>query len=35
MTDPESQNGWPSETSEGVQPNSPDAVADVQNEQVS
>ncbi|KAL1682820.1 glycoside hydrolase superfamily [Schizophyllum commune] len=28
-----SENGWPSETSEGVQPNSPDAVADVQNEQ--
>jgi len=27
-----SQNGWPSVTSEGVQPNSPDAVANVQNE---
>ncbi|KAI3618660.1 b-(1-6) glucan synthase [Moniliophthora roreri] len=26
------QNGWPSVTSEGVQPNSPYAVADVQNE---
>lgn len=29
-----SKNGWPSVTSEGVQPNSPDAVADVQNEHV-
>ncbi|KAL9712002.1 hypothetical protein Ac2012v2_005078 [Leucoagaricus gongylophorus] len=28
------ENGWPSVTSEGVQPNSPDAVADVQNEHV-
>ncbi|KIY51326.1 hypothetical protein FISHEDRAFT_64331 [Fistulina hepatica ATCC 64428] len=28
-----SENGWPSVTSAGVQPNSPDAVADVQNEQ--
>ncbi|KAH8828503.1 glycoside hydrolase superfamily [Flagelloscypha sp. PMI_526] len=27
-----SQNGWPSTTYEGVEPNSPDAVADVQNE---
>ncbi|KAG5724319.1 hypothetical protein E4T56_gene16071 [Termitomyces sp. T112] len=27
-----SQNGWPSKTSQGVQPNSPSAVADVQNE---
>ncbi|KAF9033700.1 hypothetical protein BDZ89DRAFT_947653 [Hymenopellis radicata] len=27
-----SENGWPSVTSEGVQPNSPDAVANVQNE---
>ena len=26
------QNGWPSVTSEGVQPNSPDAVADIPNE---
>ncbi|KAF8633436.1 hypothetical protein AX17_004606 [Amanita inopinata Kibby_2008] len=26
------ENGWPSVTSEGVQPNSPDAVADIQNE---
>ncbi|PFH50905.1 glycoside hydrolase family 17 protein [Amanita thiersii Skay4041] len=26
------ENGWPSVTSEGVQPNSPDAVADVPNE---
>ncbi|KAF9447196.1 glycoside hydrolase family 17 protein [Macrolepiota fuliginosa MF-IS2] len=26
------ENGWPSVTSPGVQPNSPDAVADVQNE---
>lgn len=30
-----SQNGWPSVTSPGVQPNSPSAVADVQNEHVS
>ncbi len=29
------QNGWPSVTSEGVQPNSPDAVANVANEKVS
>ena len=29
------QNGWPSVTSEGVQPNSPNAVADVSNEHVS
>ncbi|KAF6759827.1 B-(1-6) glucan synthase [Ephemerocybe angulata] len=28
-----SQNGWPSVTSSGVQPNSPNAVANVQNEQ--
>ncbi|KAF5379761.1 hypothetical protein D9615_005744 [Tricholomella constricta] len=28
-----SQNGWPSKTSSGVQPNSPSAVANVQNEQ--
>lgn len=28
-----SENGWPSQTSEGVQPNSPDAVADVENEE--
>jgi hypothetical protein len=28
------QNGWPSVTSEGVQPNSPNAVANVQNEHV-
>ncbi|KAK0448915.1 glycoside hydrolase superfamily [Desarmillaria tabescens] len=27
-----SENGWPSVTSEGVQPNSPDAVSDIQNE---
>ncbi|KAF9460335.1 glycoside hydrolase superfamily [Collybia nuda] len=27
-----SQNGWPSVTSEGVQPNSPSAVANIQNE---
>jgi len=27
-----SENGWPSKTSPGVQPNSPSAVADVQNE---
>ncbi|KAK0458407.1 glycoside hydrolase superfamily [Desarmillaria tabescens] len=27
-----SENGWPSVTSEGVQPNSPNAVADIQNE---
>ncbi|KAK7692914.1 hypothetical protein QCA50_004552 [Cerrena zonata] len=27
------ENGWPSVTSEGVQPNSPDAVADIPNEQ--
>ncbi|TFY70993.1 hypothetical protein EVG20_g2014 [Dentipellis fragilis] len=27
------ENGWPSTTSPGVQPNSPNAVADVQNEQ--
>ncbi|KAK0433038.1 glycoside hydrolase superfamily [Armillaria borealis] len=26
------ENGWPSVTSEGVQPNSPNAVADIQNE---
>ncbi|KIY47143.1 glycoside hydrolase [Fistulina hepatica ATCC 64428] len=26
------ENGWPSETSDGVQPNSPDAVANVENE---
>ncbi|KAH9830827.1 glycoside hydrolase superfamily [Rhodofomes roseus] len=26
------ENGWPSKTSEGVKPNSPDAVANVQNE---
>lgn len=30
-----SQNGWPSVTSPSVQPNSPDAVADVPNEHVS
>jgi len=30
-----SQNGWPSVTSPGVQPNSPDAVADIANEAVS
>lgn len=29
------ENGWPSKTSSGVEPNSPDAVADVPNEQVS
>ena len=29
------QNGWPSQTSDGVQPNSPDAVANVENERVS
>ena len=29
------QNGWPSVTSPGVQPNSPSAVANVQNERVS
>lgn len=29
------QNGWPSTTYPGVEPNSPDAVADVQNEKVS
>ncbi|KAF9532682.1 hypothetical protein CPB83DRAFT_847194 [Crepidotus variabilis] len=29
-----SQNGWPSTTYPGVEPNSPDAVADVPNEQV-
>jgi hypothetical protein len=29
------ENGWPSVTSSGVQPNSPDAVANVQNEHVS
>lgn len=28
------QNGWPSKTSDGVQPNSPDAVANVANEKV-
>ncbi|KAG2017606.1 hypothetical protein CC2G_007105 [Coprinopsis cinerea AmutBmut pab1-1] len=28
-----SQNGWPSVTSQGVQPNSPNAVANIQNEQ--
>lgn len=28
------QNGWPSVTSDGVKPNSPDAVADIPNEQV-
>ena len=27
------QNGWPSATYDGVQPNSPYAVADIQNEQ--
>lgn len=27
------QNGWPSVTSKSVQPNSPDAVADIPNEQ--
>lgn len=30
-----SQNGWPSETYQGVEPNSPNAVANVQNEAVS
>lgn len=30
-----SKNGWPSVTSPSVQPNSPDAVADVPNEAVS
>ena len=29
------QNGWPSATYDGVQPNSPYAVADIQNEHVS
>ena len=29
------QNGWPSATSESIQPNSPSAVANVQNEKVS
>ena len=29
------QNGWPSATSSGVQPNSPSAVANIQNEHVS
>ena len=29
------QNGWPSATSEGVQPNNKSAVADIQNEHVS
>jgi hypothetical protein len=29
------QNGWPSVTSDGVQPNSPSAVANIQNEHVS
>jgi hypothetical protein len=28
------QNGWPSVTYEGVEPNSPNAVANVQNEKV-
>ena len=28
------QNGWPSKTSDGVQPNSPSAVANVANEKV-
>jgi hypothetical protein len=28
------ENGWPSKTYSGVEPNSPDAVADIPNEEV-
>jgi hypothetical protein len=34
QTLPYIENGWPSVISEGVQPNSPDAVADIPNEHV-
>ena len=34
MTHILTQNGWPSKTSDGVQPNSPSAVANVANEKV-